>query len=103
MRACALLSAAILCLMPTISCCQSHQQHHTQPSREPLTSTESRLSRVTKELVRGSTSLPTVCLSQVTGTPAAEKMVSTAVAISGPTPVVVERGERERRKGLRSH
>jgi hypothetical protein len=38
-------------------------------------------------LVRGSTSLPTTCSSQVTGTPAALKMLFTALAISGPTPV----------------
>lgn len=50
------------------------------------TSTESRLSRVTKLLVRGSTSFATTCSSQVTGTPAALKIFLTALAISGPTP-----------------
>ena len=36
--------------------------------------------------VRGSAVVPTICSSQVIGTPALEKMLFTAVAISGPMP-----------------
>lgn len=52
----------------------------------PCFRTESRFSRVTIELVRGSTVVPMCCSSQVTGTPAASKTARTASAISGPMP-----------------
>lgn len=51
------------------------------------TSTESRFSRVTKELVRGSTSVPMRCQSHTMGALAASKISATASAISGPMPV----------------
>lgn len=54
----------------------------------PLTSTESRFSRVTMLLVLVSTVLPTIWVSQVTGTPAALKIFFTASAISGPMPAI---------------
>lgn len=56
------------------------------PRPRPRTSTESRFSRVTNELVRGSTSLPISCTSQAMGASAALKIFCTASAISGPMP-----------------
>ncbi len=49
-------------------------------------STESRFSRETKELVRGSTVLGIVCTSHAMGASAASKMRWTASEISGPMP-----------------
>jgi len=55
----------------------------------PCFRTESRFSRVTILLVRGSTVVPMCCSSQETGTPAASKTALTASAISGPIPEVL--------------
>jgi len=61
----------------------STKRQHKQQGR---TSTLSRFSRVTNELVRSSTCVPTCCTSQAIGAPAAAKISFTASAISGPMP-----------------
>lgn len=64
-----------------------------------LTSTESRFSRVTKLLVRGSTSLPMRCSSHTIGASAASKIFCTASAISGPMPAGCRDGGQVCRQG----
>jgi hypothetical protein len=74
------------------TCQLGHNGQHPSASVQPrcgqhlLTSTESKFSRVTIELVRESTVLLMCCSSHVTGTRAASKIFFTAAEISGPTP-----------------
>jgi hypothetical protein len=66
--------------------CLSARRQAPWAARAPPTSTESRFSRVTMLLVRGSAVLPMCCSSHWTATPAAWKTFLAASAISGPMP-----------------